>query len=189
MKWLIYILIIFFGIGRFYSCRKTTSVESPNFPPETMIANVPAEGDTLFPLVKLYWNGGDADGFIAAYEYRYISYHLTKGDSEVFNWVRTDKTSQTITFSSSDEINLQKFEVRAVDNEGAVDPTPAQKHFYTPRTIPPQVTILKPMVDDQYFVLEQTTDWWHGIQLIFTGTDADGVIKSYAYSVDKKAFY
>src|SRR5690606_29753141 len=105
---------------------------------------VPVEGDTLFALVTLHWDGEDDDGFVERYEYRYITYHVDQGDSVVTEWQETDATSLTLSFESSDRLNRQVFQVRAVDNEGAVDPTPATRTFFTKQTILPEAEIVSP---------------------------------------------
>lgn len=168
----------------YLSCFHPTSPERENLPPNTTMANIPKDGDTLFALVTLHWDGEDYDGYIVKYQYRYITYHLTKGDSIIKDWEETDKTSLTIPFESSDEINLQKFQVRAVDNDGAVDPTPAEKVFYTLKATPPVTKISYPSNNQTFFAIEQTTDWWRGILLTYKAKDQDGEVVEYAWSVD-----
>ncbi len=178
---LLLVLAVFFFVG---SCERPTSPPKPNQPPNTTVANIPVDGDTLFALVTLHWDGEDYDGFIAAYEYRYITYHLVRGDSVVQPWIRTAETSRTIAFESSDVLNRQRFQVRAVDNVGDVDPTPAEKVFYTYQTIVPKTVILSPVDGQQFFIIDHTTDWWQGILLIFNASDEDGEVVEYAWAVD-----
>jgi len=166
------------------SCEKPTSPPRPNTEPNTTVANIPKDDDTLFALVTLHWDGEDDDGFIAAYEYRYTTYHMILGDSVLENWKRTTETSLTIAVESSDLLNYQVFQIRAVDNDGAADPTPAEKRFYTEQTIFPRTQIVSPVDNEQFFVKAQTTDWWRGIELTFTGRDQDGSIVQYGWSVD-----
>lgn len=166
------------------SCERKTSPANPNLPPNTTLANIPRDGDTLFALITLYWDGEDNDGFISGYQYRYITYHLQKGDSLVQPWVYTQSTSITLPFESSDVLNFQRFQVRAVDDVGDVDPTPAEKRFYTVQTIYPVTQILFPGNGQQYFVQEQVSDWWLGIKLSFTAVDEDGEVVEYAWAVD-----
>lgn len=167
-----------------FACERRTSPTNPNLPPNTTLANVPVEDDTLFALVTLHWDGEDYDGFIAAYQYRYITYHLFVADSVEQEWKETEATSVTIPFESSDLLNYQKFQVRAVDNMGDVDTTPAEKHFYTYQTVFPETEILFPGENQQFFAIEQTTDWWQGIKLTFTARDEDGEVVEYAWAVD-----
>ncbi len=165
-------------------CDSNLLPANENEPPSTSLANIPLESDTLFALVTMHWNGGDADGFVAAYQYRVVSTYLFRLDSLVQDWVTTTETSVTLSFSSIDPLNLQRFEVRALDNHGTPDPTPAVRTFYTTQTFAPLTTLHAPMEGQEFFVLESTTDWWQGIQIVFSGSDEDGHIEEYGYSVD-----
>lgn len=168
-----------------FSCGRATSPANPNLPPNTTLANIPVESDTLFALQTLHWDGEDDDGFIAKFQYRYTTFHLFGGDSVVQEWQETTETSLTIAFESSDELNFQIFQVRAVDNAGNIDPTPAEKRFFTVKTVFPETEILTPVNNQKLFVIEQTTDWWLGIQLSFTAKDEDGEVVEYAWIVDR----
>ncbi len=168
------------------SCERPTSPPNPNEPPNTIIANIPKEGDTLFALATLHWDGNDNDGYVTNYQYRYTTYHIVMGDSVIQPWRDTKETSQTIAFVSDDILNKQFFEVRAVDNNGTPDPTPATKIFFTRKASPPTTKIISPTNKQIFFAVNQTTDWWQGIQLTFTAEDAEegGKVVSYAWSVD-----
>lgn len=188
MKVLIkFIIIAMILISFIYiiSCERKTSPANPNLAPNTTLANIPVEGDTLFALVKLHWDGEDDDGFISGYQYRYITHHLLIGDSMIHDWLNTKETSVIIPFESSDLLNYQRFQVRAVDNVGDVDFTPAERRFYTVQTIFPTTEIVFPQNKQQFFAIEQTTDWWQGVQLTFTASDQDGEVVEYAWTVDK----
>ncbi len=180
------LIICFIAMGLYYACKQEISPANPNSPPSTTLANVPVEGDTLFALVRLEWDGGDYDGYIVGYEYRYTTHYLFRGDSATQDWQFTSETSLTIAFNSADTLNKQDFEVRAVDNDGNVDPNPVKKSFYTIQTIPPVVRIKRPVEQDELFIIDHTTDWWQGILLEFTGEDDDGDIVEYGWSVDNK---
>ncbi len=179
----IFILISFLLIWN--SCEKPTD-PNPNDPPNTTVANIPSDGDTLFALQTLYWDGEDNDGYVKGYQYRYITHRLIQGDSVVQEWKYTEQTSLTVAFLSDDDLNKQEFEVRAIDNTGAVDPSPAVKLFYTQRTYFPVTTVETPSNNEKYFAQDQTSDWWQGIKLIYSARDPDeeGGIVEYAWSVD-----
>ncbi len=189
----IYILTIVFWVFLGLSCEKRiTQPENPNLPPNTTIANIPVAGDTLFALVTMYWDGGDDDGYVDGYQYRYITEHfdsvgidsLQITDTVVQPWQLTTETSLAISFNSSAPLNRQTFQVRSVDNNGDVDTTAAEKVFYTRMTYFPETFILSPANNQKLFYLSQTTDWWKGILLIFNGFDKDGEIEEYGYSID-----
>jgi len=184
IKQRIYLVLLFSSVLLWISCERPTSPENPNEPPNTTMANIPRENDTLFALVKLHWDGEDNDGYISKYEYRYITKRIFIGDSIVQEWKETDQTSLVVPFLSDDELNLQIFQVRSVDNKGFVDPTPAEKRFYTIQTVFPETEILYPKNNSTYFVNDKPTDWWQGIKLNYFGFDKDGQIVEYAWAVD-----
>lgn len=92
----------------------------PNTEPETIISpeSINLTGDNrLNSVVFLSWYGTDIDGYIAKYE---IS--LDK-----ITWVSTTQNDSTFSFTlnpGSDTTDIN-FYVRAIDNEGLIDPTPA----------------------------------------------------------------
>lgn len=188
-KTILYILLAT-AVGLISTCQEDLSSPHPNQVPTTTMYNKPAQGDTVFALATLAWDGGDDDGYIKGYQYRYTTYFSWDLQDSVFSdsvaqeWKFIDTTQQTLAFNSAKNLNLQRFQVRAVDNNDQVDPTPAEKIFFTTQTIPPQVEILKPRNKSESFALNQTSDWWQGIELSFEGSDDDGEILEYGYSID-----
>jgi len=113
-KTLLYLLLVVAVSG----CKPGEPFE--NRLPETQISleaiNLEGE-DRLRSIVELSWFGSDADGYITGYE---LSFDNT-------NWFFTQQTDSTFKFSlpiglDTTDIN---FYVRAQDNEGAFDETPA----------------------------------------------------------------
>lgn len=166
-----------------------TQSENENIPPNTTLANIPVENDTLFALIKLSWDGEDNDGFVVAYDYRYTTYPLFGTDSIHHDWIRTEASGLTIAFSSPDSLNRQEFKVRAVDNSGNVDPTPASRTLFTIQTIPPKTEILGPRDGEEFFAVPQVSVWFPGITVRFSGDDKDGSVVAYAWSVDGGEFH
>lgn len=185
-------VFLFFFIINFYNCQKNVSGPDPNEAPTTTIANVPIEGDTLFALVHLQWDGGDNDGFIKGFEYKYTTYYSDEDgnfgngsvDSLEQEWQFIEETSATIAFNSFAKLNKQRFQIRSVDNNDTADPAPAEKWFYTIQTIPPEVEILNPEDNSNHFAKQEVSDWWQGIFLTYTGNDEDGDIIEYGWSID-----
>ena len=93
------ILIFFLSI----SCVQLKDPQSANdnFPPNTTLANIPIESDTLFALVNLTWDGEDNDGFVVAYEYRYTTFPLFGTDSIHHEWIFTEESGLKIPFCIS----------------------------------------------------------------------------------------
>lgn len=183
---LVSILIIAVG-----SCSRPTEPAHANNPPDTKLANIPKDNDTVFALVTLYWDGGDYDGFIKGYQYRYFTYHLLPGTGQWVpfdstSWKDTTGSSVTIPFNSTDSLNRQEFYVRAMDNDGNVDPTPAKKILTTTRTAPPITKLFAPAKNAKVLVSQQVTDWWPGVTISFNAKDQakEGAIVAYAWSVD-----
>ncbi|MDP2362041.1 MAG: hypothetical protein Q8O14_15035 [bacterium] len=76
--------------------------------------------------VGLAWWGEDADGWIDHYLYRWSSDVDSAGNPV---WHRTEAESDTFVVLLTQDVELVRFEIRAVDNEGAVDPSPAVTVF------------------------------------------------------------
>ncbi len=187
MKRIVFIISVVIWLAG--ACKYSTSPPRPNLPPFTKLSNIPVAGDTVFPLVNITWDGGDMDGYITGCEYSYTTYHLMKGDSFYFDWVKTDQDVITIIFESSDVMNKQKLRIRAIDDKGAKDPTPAELILYTPQTKIPVTTILTPQNHSDLFYLDEPTDWWPGIAIQYTATDEDGEVVEYGISIDDNDYF
>ncbi len=185
-KYLTKISIIAAGVFLVTTCTQPTKPKNENELPNTTMANIPVSEDTLNAYVTLHWDGEDTDGYVTHYRYRYVTYHEFVGDSIVTEWRDTDSTSQTIAFESSDDLNFQKFEVKAVDNNGGEDPSPAVKKFYTVKAYNPETMIMYPSDNQDLFVLPQTNDWWQGIKIKFGSFDEDGEVVEYGYRIDSQ---
>lgn len=180
------------GMFLWMSCERPTSPPRPNIAPTTKLANVPKDNDTVFALVTLNWSGGDYDGFIRGYQYRYFTYHLLAGSTtnwvlfDSTNWVDTTSSTVTIAFNSTEALNRQRFLARSIDNDGDADPNPAEKILYTTRTTPPISKIVYPGRNSVVLVVDHVTDWWEGVPLVFKGTDLTkgGRVVDFAWSAD-----
>ncbi len=194
----IFVTIINFCLFAFIAILFTTcgifETEDPNenTAPNTTIANIPVEGDTIFALANLSWDGEDNDGFIATYRYRYTTFAMSPGQTIdnpdtiiTHEWVDTSQTSVTIAFDSPSPVNFQVFEVAAVDNDGNVDETPAKKEFFTFPTKFPETRLLVPRDDrEDTFAKPDVDEWWEGVLIRYTASDDDGEIIEYAWAVN-----
>lgn len=175
-----------------------TSPPNTNEDPNTSMANIPVDGDTLFALVTLFWDGEDNDGYIDHYRYRYTTHYLSEGQTieevgpdsiKYHDWVDTTATSVQVAFDSPADFNYQMVEVIAVDNSGNLDASPATKSFYTYPTSFPETQILYPVTDRQEMYAKSFTDeWWSGVRFTFTASDDDGKVIEYAWAVDDGEF-
>ena len=117
----------------FFSCKKGDSL--PNVAPDTKLSveNINLVGDArLNSTVNLSWFGTDIDGYISYYEFKI-------NDEE---WIKTETQDSIFLFAidpDQDSTDVD-FYVRAVDNEGVVDESPAFLRVPL-KNSPPSVTI------------------------------------------------
>lgn len=99
-----------------------------NNPPETAITSAPQNGTTVNHFLSLYWSGNDGDGQVSGFNM------FIDGELVAF----TTRTDSAISFSapSTGEVVSHTFKIQAVDNDGAVDPTPPEIQFFTSNTSP-----------------------------------------------------
>jgi hypothetical protein len=173
----------------------------PNVPPDTRLGNIPPDDVTgnypTFALVKVYWTGSDADGYVVAYRYRW-SYIGSNNDTIWRPWVEIraldsldnpagNANAAAFVFESNRDLNPHVFEIKAVDNEGAEDPTPARLRIWTTKAIPPVTQIkVAPDSNSQVYMIDHVSDTWNGIKFVFGGTDDDGEIVDYSWKIDSK---
>lgn len=136
----------------------------PNAAPQTRITSTPITPERTSPRVTFYWTGEDPDGEIVGFEWR-ISSNGRDGVLDIEDtleaylpWTFTtarDSTFEVTADLDSFEIDLENpdlqpreirywqshtFQVRAVDEDGRRDPSPAQVSF-TATTLAPNVFI------------------------------------------------
>lgn len=118
---------------------------SDNAPPATELSVRAAtlvgqigEADRLASSVAVAWSGTDPDGFVVAYEFRYYG----EGENPPATWTRTTARDTTILLPvpRGSRTGNVAFEVRAIDNKGDVDPTPARTVFPI-RNSPPTLAL------------------------------------------------
>jgi hypothetical protein len=89
-----------------------------NCPPVTEITSAPLIERWDHYSVEVNWTGWDSDGFVVGFELR----RRVRGVWT--QWTTTDRNQWTSPIDFGDEVGW-RFEVRAVDDAGAADPTPA----------------------------------------------------------------
>ena len=112
--------------------RENPSNFDSNLAPETFISGAPAESSFAFYQVHVFWNGSDPDGVIDHYEFAVTDSNKVPGEDtpEFSGYFRTDRTDSVFRLSADNpQILGHRFYVRAVDNEGKTDPTPAWTYF------------------------------------------------------------
>ncbi len=188
------------AIAFFSGCGPSTELTGtpiPNALPDTRVTGQPPELTEAGFIVRFHWTGFDADGRIARYQWK-ISNNGTNGISvqdtltfcpvsgDTLNpWFESTATDSTF-FVTADipdfpgdqsvpglnrSFQTHTFWVRAIDDKGGVDPTPAHVSF-TSTTLLPTVGITTPTG-----VVGQTTakNLPSTVTLLFDGSDADFV--------------
>ena len=134
-----------------YACDKKAPTE--NVEPETRIylESISLSGeDRINSVVDLHWYGTDVDGYVVGYE---ISYDNS-------NWFYVEQLDSVFNFTisaGSDTMDVE-FYVRAIDNDGAVDPTPAYLMIPLKNT-PPTVAFNDPLMPADTVLSVMSLTW------------------------------
>jgi hypothetical protein len=115
----------------------------PNLPPDTEIVSGPDSGSVGSYLAELHWVGTDEDGRVTGYEFAWSTGTVSCSEFDsVLEWHYTTKT-ESVFAAPADSCPGQglcqrsnTFCVRAIDNDGAVDPEPAYLSFTATTTLP-----------------------------------------------------
>ncbi len=85
--------------------------------------------DRLSSTVAVSWSGTDPDGYVSAYELRFSETGAFAGPEA--GWSRTTATDTLVLLPipRGDQFGNVTVEVRAIDNEGVADPSPARTVF------------------------------------------------------------
>ena len=96
---------------------------------DSSLADNLADEDRLTSTVFASWVGDDPDGFVESFEFRFYDVSFAPGPEE--DWVQTanNDTLVLLPIQSGNKVADVVFEVRAIDNEGIKDPTPARTVF------------------------------------------------------------
>ncbi len=132
----------------------------PDVPPETTLF-VQGPVDTVNHVVHLYWFGSDPDGSVIGYEIRFLN-PSAPADTQ---WVPTVHSDSLFTIFTPTGMTRPRFEVRAIDDAGLRDPSPAREDF-TFSNQPPTVTFTNRL---------RTTDTTYAsATLTWAASDVDG---------------
>lgn len=115
-----------------------------NQPPDTQLSVRDAslldnlgEDERLVSTVRITWSGDDPDGFVKGYEVRFFDESLGESGQD---WTFTTTTDSLflLPIRQGERVSDVVFEVRAVDEQDAVDPTPART-IYPIQNSPPVI--------------------------------------------------
>jgi hypothetical protein len=150
-------------------CAKKRILAVDNLPPETTLF-VSGALDTVNHVAHLYWFGSDPDGDVRGFELRFKN-PVAPEDTD---WVFTSHTDSVFTIVAPAGYTMPVFEVRAVDDRGARDPSPARQDFQFSNEAPTVRFINRLTTIDTTFA-SATLDW--------TATDVDGDEAALAFLV------
>ncbi len=144
-------------------CAKKKNALLPDIPPETtvFVQFTPGAGHDVNHLVHLYWYGTDPDGDVVAYEFRFVY----PGDlPDTVAWHRTVNKDSVFAVYTPTGLSTPTFEVRAIDNRGLKDETPASQTFSFTNQ-PPTITVGQRRLKDTTFA---------SVTISWSATDIDG---------------
>ncbi|MBC8451064.1 T9SS type A sorting domain-containing protein [bacterium] len=121
--------------------------EEPNLPPETILAENCAATHSLLTLLPLFeWSTVDFDGEVASHEYRITPLPGSAGDVRPHDarlersWIELPLSQTSIVPPGLTEGDYH-FEIRAVDDSGVADPTPASHTFTATGSLCPTLRV------------------------------------------------
>jgi len=165
------------------SCGKD---ESPNMLPDTTLLSPPSPepGSDHSYSVEMAWEGEDPDGRVVAYEIAWHSGISYTGMLDSLEWDRITVADSTFVVSADTcpEVGnscqgSHTFFVRAIDDNGGKDPTPASVSFNA-TTIIPHARIIYPLRPQEEFAVDLPTC----VKVGWDGSDQDGHVVQYRYA-------
>jgi hypothetical protein len=154
------ICLLLTGLLVVVGCAEKGDISLPNVPPETYTALADSVRNPTVYIQEVKWWGSDADGEVAGYEYRWFSDPSESGCPIDPGWVFTEELSHTFNLPVTDGLSSHRIEVRAVDDDGAIDPTPSSLTLPVTNS-PPTIKLW----DDgalPHTTLPAITIRWHG---------------------------
>lgn len=106
-------------------CAEQEHLSFPNMPPETYMAVADSIRNPTTYIQTIDWWGEDADGEVVGYEYRVITDPTEPGCPADTDWVFTDESSRSFDLPVTQGVSTHRIEVRAMDDDGAVDLSPS----------------------------------------------------------------
>ena len=176
---------------------KAGGTRYPNAPPDTHISKGPSESNPNYYLVELFWFGTDSDGDVDHYDVAVVR-GIKRGEPvllDTLSW-RATKTNDSTFLVPADSccygdpgdgdpyfaVSYWGIFVRAVDNDGDIDETPASVFFLSSNEIPRVGLTAPPLGLDNYGLCSRPYFEWAGYD-----PDGDMTKISYKYLALPKA--
>lgn len=162
--------------------------EGPNIAPDTMLTIAPDQGSTTSYRVSMAWQGTDPDGQVAGYEIAWRDGVISSAVLDGLSWEPTAVGDSTFEVAADTCPALgntcshsHTFFVRAVDNDGGKDPSPAYVGFTATSLTPRSYINFPPRGTGQFTITLPTcvTIGWEGV-------DTDG--EAVEYRVARKKY-
>jgi hypothetical protein len=146
----------------------------PNTAPETVVF-VEGPVDTVNHVVHLRWFGSDVDGQVVRYEYKFV-YQAGQEPSNYDSsaWFSTVRKDSVFAVFTPNGYSMPTFVIRAIDDAGLADATPARQTFQF-KNDPPTVTLVGNPILPATTLPVATISW--------TANDPDGDIRLAHYLV------
>ena len=160
-------------IAGFISCEDSkTDALHANKPPNTHIfISAPDTLNYTSSVRKISWYGDDTDGFVTGYYYTWVT------NPEENDWIYTEERQMTFPLQISGTDTIYAFQVKAIDDDGAEDPTPAIQRFPIKNTAPQIEWIGALAIPETTFTV--ATFFWQAHDL-----DGDSTISNYQWVLD-----
>jgi hypothetical protein len=160
---LLVLIMVFTGCGK-----ESPVPTAQNVPPETTLELLTDRGDTTSLKVHFRWAGSDPDGEVVCFETRW----------DTLGWVRAARSESVFVLSERDSLGSSlgpgrhTFAVRAVDDRGAEDPSPATVSFSARNLLPETEIVRAPAAITCPIV-----------RLEWRGWDYDGIVVGYGWTL------
>ncbi|MFQ5629593.1 MAG: hypothetical protein ACE5I1_12590, partial [bacterium] len=142
------------------------------------------ELNTTISKKTINWWGDDPDGIIEGFIYTFDEnapdVESWDSNSPAQGWTFTEKTQEVFTLTLSGTDTIYTFRVKAVDDDGAADPTAAVRRFPVMNSRPQVEFILSTDVPETTFTVAAFN--WKGTDL-----DGDDTIAKYQYALEDTA--
>jgi len=174
-----YVMLVLFSIPLMWNgCADSiTGERNINLPPDSFIFIQSVGNDTLNPqrsVQMIHWDGRDPDGFVKGY------YYTWQDDPVDADWTYTTEQSQLFALEIIGADTQYTFQVKAVDNLGLADPTPAMQLFPIINSAPEIEWSVNSRIPDTTFTVASFS--WQAAD-----PDGDLTIAHFEYALDEPA--
>jgi hypothetical protein len=159
-----------------------------NRAPDTYLTGFPAESTTSVYRVHLFWYGSDYDGQVVRYEFAVTDSAPNDEDTITFKSTTLTDSVFILQVGRTQQVLAHRFYIRAIDNEGKVDPEPAWTFFGSADLVTPRAIFTRSegfllgadstiaIGEGNATVPEDTIDAGMSVRFHWVGVDGDRVV-------------